>query len=243
MISDLNRLPHAIAISETKLKEENTTNVNIPGYRFFRYDSPTHAGGVGLYLEETLQYRVRNDFLLEANKCEDLWIEIESKQANKSLIVAVVYRHPNKSILSFQNKLFDTLMKLENQRITYIISGDININLNLKSDNIRNYVDFMSSIGCKSMIRNPTRFSDNGKASLLDHIYTNSPKLKIKAGVCLYDISDHLPTFFILKNTNLSTERVTKLKRCMKNFILENFIFELNSQLSRIDFDSAHIRT
>ena len=90
------------------------------------------------------------------------------------------------------------------------------------------------------MIRNPTRFSDNGKASLLDHIYTNSTKLKIKAGVCLYDISDHLPTFFILKNTNLSTERVTKLKRCMKNFILENFIFELNSQLSRIDFDSAH---
>ena len=75
-------------------------------------------------------------------------------------------------------------MKLENQRITYIISGDININLNLKSDNIRNYVDFMSSIGCKSMISNPTTFSDNRKVSLLDHIYTNSTKLKIKAGVC-----------------------------------------------------------
>ena len=134
-----------------------------------------------------------------------------------------------------QNKLFDTLIKLENRRITYIISGDININLNLKSDNIRNYVDFMSSIGCKSMIRNPIRFSDNGKASLLDHIYTNPTKLKIKAGVCLYDISNHLPTFFILKNTNFSAERVTKLKRCMRNFI-----FELNSQLSRIDFNSAH---
>ena len=79
---------------------------------------------------------MRNDLLLEANKCEDLWIEIESEQANKSLIVAVIYRHPNKSILSFQNKLFDTLIKLENQQITYIISGDININLNLKSDNI-----------------------------------------------------------------------------------------------------------
>ena len=79
----------------------------------------------------------------------------------------------------------------------------------------------MSSIGCKSMIRNPTRFSDNRKAFLLDHIYTNnSTKLKIKAGVCLYDISDHLPTFFILKNTNFSIERVTNLKRCMKNFII-----------------------
>ena len=63
-------------------------------------------------------------------------------------------------------------MKLENQRITYIVSGDINIKLNLKSDNKQNYVDFMSFIGCKSMIRNPTRFSDNGKASLLNHIYT-----------------------------------------------------------------------
>ena len=137
----------------------------------------------------------------------------------------------------FQNKI---LMKLENQRITYIISVDININLNLKSDNIRNYVDFMSSIGCKSMIKNLTRFSDNGKAFLLDHIYTNSTKLKIKANVYLNDIFDNLPTFFILKNTNFSTERVTKLKRCMKNFILKYFIFELNSQLFRIDFDSAH---
>ena len=173
MISDLNQLSHAIAISETKLKEESTTNVNLPGYRFFRNDSPTLAGGVELYLKETLQYRDCNDLLLEVNKCEDLWIEIESKQTNKSLIVAVVYRHPNKSILSFQNKLFDTLMKLEHQRITYIISGDISINLNLKSDNIRNYVNFISSIGCKLMIRNSTRFSDNGKASLLDHIYTN----------------------------------------------------------------------
>ena len=105
MISDLNRLPNAIAISETKLKEESTTNVNLPGYRFFRNDSSTFAGGLGIYLKETLQYRVRNDLLLEANKCEDLWIEIESKQANKSLIIAVVYRHPNKSILSLQNKL------------------------------------------------------------------------------------------------------------------------------------------
>ena len=208
MISDLNRLPHAIAISETKLKEESTTNVNLPGYRFFRNDSPTLTGGVGLYLKETLQYRVRNDLPLEANKCEDLWIEIESKQGNKSLIVAVVYRHPNISIFSFQNKLFDTLMKLENQSITYIISGDIN--LNLRTDNIQNYVDFMSCIGCKLMIRNPIRLSDNGKASLLDHIYTNSTKLKIKAGVCHYDISDDLLTFFILKNTNYSTERVTK---------------------------------
>ena len=72
MISDSNRLPHAIAIFETKLKEESTINVNLPGYRFFRNNSPTPAGGVRLYLKEPLQYRVRTDLLLEANKCEDL---------------------------------------------------------------------------------------------------------------------------------------------------------------------------
>ena len=45
--------------------------------------------------------------------------------------------------------------------------------------------------------------------------------------------------FLFSKTLIFLLECVTKLKRCMKNFILENFIFELNSELSRIDFDSA----
>lgn len=42
--------PDVIAISETKLKENNLTNISIPGYEFLNTNSKTSAGGVGLYL-------------------------------------------------------------------------------------------------------------------------------------------------------------------------------------------------
>ena len=41
--------PEIIAISETKLQDEN---INIPGYVFLNANSPTRAGGVGLYISK-----------------------------------------------------------------------------------------------------------------------------------------------------------------------------------------------
>ena len=42
--------PEIIAISETKLQEGNVNNIGIPGYVFLNFNSPTNAGGVGLYV-------------------------------------------------------------------------------------------------------------------------------------------------------------------------------------------------
>ena len=44
------------------------------------------------------------------------------------------------------------------------------------------------------MITKATRIT-NHSATLIDHIYTNSPEKIIKFGICLADISDHLPCF------------------------------------------------
>lgn len=43
-------MPSVIAISETKLSEDNLSNVAIQGYKFISKHSPTNAGGVGLYI-------------------------------------------------------------------------------------------------------------------------------------------------------------------------------------------------
>ena len=49
-----------------------TSNVNIPNYKFLRNDSNTRAGGVGLYIKDTIKSRVRDDLLLNSQQCEDL---------------------------------------------------------------------------------------------------------------------------------------------------------------------------
>ena len=63
-----------------------------------------------------MQYRIRNDLTLNSKR-EDLWIELETKKTN--FILAVIYRHPNKLLLPFQDKLCDTLTDLESININY----------------------------------------------------------------------------------------------------------------------------
>ena len=211
-----------MAISETKLNENSTNNISIQNYCFLRNDSPLHAGGVGIYIMESFKFRMRKDLSLNISNCEDLWIEIETNQPNKSFVCAVVYRHPNKNIQSFQNKLCDdTLLSLENEKISHIVCGDMNVNFSdKKSKIIRKCTNSFNSVGCLSLIDIPTRFSDTGtcKPSILDHIYTNINAPRTKSGVCISDISDHFPIFFILESSKLSSKTDKKLTRCTKKF-------------------------
>ena len=167
---DMTRLPDVIAISETKLNSNSVSNLNLPNYTFLRKDSPTCAGGVGFYIKGNMQYRLRNDLTLNIQHCEDLWIELETKKTN--FIIAVIYRHPNKLLLSFQEKLCNTLTDLENSNLNYIVCGDINVNYFAKdNEKIADYMNNLAMIGCKMKINNHTRFGENCRPSLLDHIY------------------------------------------------------------------------
>ena len=68
------------------------------------------------------------------------------------------------------------------------------------------YIVALNSIGCNQMVDVPTRFANNCTSSLLDHLYTNITK-ETYFGVCLYEVSGHLPTFFI----------IPKFKCCLMN--------------------------
>ena len=74
-LNDFQRMPDAIAISETKLNSNNVSKIKIPYYNFLRSDSSTNAGGVGLYIKDTIKFSLRNDLKLNLQDCEDLWLE------------------------------------------------------------------------------------------------------------------------------------------------------------------------
>ena len=173
---------------------------------------------------------------LNLQDCEDLWLEVECNTSN--LIVAVVYRHPKQDISPFHDKLCRNLNELENNNEKYILSGDINIDtLSVQTtgaSKIKNYVDDLISSGCKLLINIPTRFADNCKSSLLDHIYTNLTNKNNQSGVCIFEISDHLPIFFIAKNVKCFSNKRTKFIRSLKNFNSENFVIDLQNKLSTI---------
>ena len=68
-----------------------------------------------------------------------------------------------------------------------------------------------TSIECKMLIINPTRFVEKCKFSLLDHVYINMTNKSIQSGVCIFEILDYFPTLFIFNRTKILYNNKTKL--------------------------------
>ena len=53
----MKKSPDIIAITETKLaKNKIVVNIDIEGYNFIHSDSSSRAGGVGLYIKDSLTF-------------------------------------------------------------------------------------------------------------------------------------------------------------------------------------------
>ena len=141
-------------------------------------------------------------------------------------MISILYRHPNHQLSEFQSCFKATLEALNGHNTPYLTCGDINFDL-LKKDNnpgILNYVDALSSLGCKSFINYPTRITNNNSTAI-DHIYANNiPNNKIRK-ILAYDITDHVPVLTLIEDIKLKNTQdySTQFKRSTTNFILENF--------------------
>ena len=91
-------------------------------------------------------------------------------------------------------------------------------------------MDMMLDLGYLPLITKATRITYH-TSTLIDHIYTNTSEKVIKSGICLADISDHLPIFCTLANTMPSSNE-PKYFRDFSNFSKEHFLEEI----SHIDF-------
>ena len=81
-----------ITISETKLKnDELQTNIGINGYNFIHSDSDSQAGSVGLYIKNSISFKIIDELDLKLNFVEHL---DRSRNKKKLIAVEVVYHHP-----------------------------------------------------------------------------------------------------------------------------------------------------
>ena len=139
--------------------DANAKSVNIEHYLFEHVDSLSHAGGVGIYIRKDLQYSVKSETINRPN-FESLFIEIlnnpnlNKKTVTKSLILGVIYRHPNTSYVSFKEKLCKIMQNFSWSKNTYVLMGDYNVDLSQQNiDNkIQHYVNEIYSSGCFSLI-------------------------------------------------------------------------------------------
>ncbi len=162
---------------------------------------PSHssAGGVGLYVQSSLEANKRDDLCSSGIDFETVWIEINNPKA-KNIICCCVYRHPNSDITKFTDHLQEMFRNLAKENKQMANMGDFNINLlNYETHTATNdFINMMFSNHFQPSILHPTRITDTS-STIIDNIFINSAtENRVCGGNILSLISDHLPQFAVL---------------------------------------------
>ena len=197
-ISEIESLIHrlqitlpVIAVSETWTSDDTQNSFNIPGYNFVA-KSRCHksGGGVGLYVLDSISFRVRDDLDFDSNGLFDsIFIEL----LHDATLVGCIYKPPDSDVSNFTSVLDTLLSKINKQKC--ILAGDFNINL-LNHDTHKPTSDFINCIFSHFFaptVNKPTRITPN-TSTLIDNIFINfGSSHSLTPSIIYCDISDHLP--------------------------------------------------
>ena len=98
----------------------------------------------------------------------------------------------------------------------------------------------MLAYNCTQLITRPTRITDHS-ATLFDHIYTNNIKIPVQPGIVLSDLSDHLPTFVMIKTSCLKQKHSSiTLRHNYKNLDRSTFLQEIKDALDMLPVNNEN---
>ena len=226
-------------------KIHDTVDYSLDGYHPIihktRNESTHCRGGVALYINEQLNFDVREDlsFFLP-HIYESLFIELRNNKSHKHpLVIGVIYR-PNTPPLANLDTFTDTFNnivdKINSEHKQMLILGDLNIDL-LKFEShpkTNSFIEDIFSLGLAPLITKPTRLTDHS-GTLIDHAYTNTENFNKLSGIIVTDLADHFGIFAILYKTKLSSDNKHSYSRSFNPEALEQF----NMSLSNLDFSDV----
>jgi hypothetical protein len=132
VLSLINHKFSVIALTETWVKPHNSELFHLDGYHhelILRTDKT--GGGISIYLDETLDYKIRNYLSSIDQTMETLWVEIDKIKpgTDRNILLGCIYRIPGQNTDLFNAKistLFSTISR-ENKIIYH--TGDYNLDL------------------------------------------------------------------------------------------------------------------
>ena len=224
---------NVIGVTETKITNANSQlcTAHIPGYVFEYVPTPLASGGVGMFIEESLNYRVLERTSNEAFQV--LWAEF-SFENKKNVICGIFYRQHNSPEV-FQSYFDETIEKFASSGKHIVIMGDFNIDL-LKCASSSYSHDFLTSLQSCFLfptIDKPTRVRSTS-ATLIDNIFINNPDQIVASGNIISDISDHFSQFCILKSMRDKVKKNKSKVRDFSRFSRDSF----NADLSNVDWNA-----
>lgn len=179
-------LTHLIIITETWLEENETKLFNIPNYEHYTCTRPLHAGGVSIFVHNSIT--ANSIYNTSLNNNNILGLEIYLQQNIKFNIFGI-YKQPSADNNSFISQLHTILDKYKN---TFYF-GDFNIDLlDNTSNHVNNYMDAIYSTG--NIILNKIEknyFTRKAANTIIDHIITDNINEHYNIHLNDTHISDH----------------------------------------------------
>ena len=188
------------------------------------------GGGIGFYLKEQLQYKVRTDLTRNYTDLEILVVEIRGRNKNTPSLVCAVYQPSSIEVekLEWLEKFEQFLANLyATWNGVLIITGDFNINLlSHENESTNRYKNILHAFSLQQHVTKPTR---KGKTLIL-HISSNISTKLIHCNVISTDeISDHDEPYAIFNIQKERFQKEYKYVRDEKNLDMNKYIWILNN--------------
>ena len=142
--------PNILAISESKLNDNNIRKASLINYTTVHCDSLCNAGGVASYVSNSLELHKIDKYSFASPYSETLFINVKIRNSSKGHVIGVIYRHPYSSLPDVQIQFTQTLNDLAKHKKDYIVYGDFNVDLlkSQSSTSISEHIDCVFSEGC-----------------------------------------------------------------------------------------------
>lgn len=194
-----------IILTETWLTADLDNVFSLSGFYCHNLYRNGLGGGIKLYVKNSIQSRILNEFTFINDLFEILSVELLF--GNRKAVLTSVYHPPTSSIIrnnDFIESLAFHLGLLVQMKLPLIVAGDMNINLLNPHNNIHvnTFVNSLFELGLSPLINIPTKVNIGNaitRFSILDHIWMSGELRCDKSFVIPVGITDHFPVGVTVK--------------------------------------------
>lgn len=195
--------------TESWLKPDiDSSFFKIDNYTIIRSDrsilSPSgsfiHGGGIICYIKNSMTSEIFDKPYITVDL--EMVVIIINRPEQRKLYMIIIYHPPAGNLEAAFNIISETVRKirLDTSRHTIILLGDFNVDCSPNKDQTRHALllkNFAVNNGLQQFIDRPMRFGPVF-SSIIDLMFTDS-KFVSYHGTIAYYVSDHIPTFLVIK--------------------------------------------
>ena len=144
-------------------------------------------------------------------------------------MILVIYRPPTGNINNFVTSLNISLENVNFANNDLIILGDMNIDMsNNKDPNASLLKNKLLRHNLTQYIKQPTRYNNTNKGSIIDLIFTNSSHVN-QYGVESWNISDHELVYLTRKHQTKIKHKTSFVGRTYRNYVRNDYQAEIGN--------------